>query len=776
MHIHLHLDTHIHLHFYTHTHTHSYTHLHLHTSTHPYTHTHTHTYQHIPAHTYAQAKSAQIRLWRETETRLREATQEANENVKHLTTLNKHFEDIFSGTPQAIAEALPNLLSKVKMVRLMSKYLQNTKNMTGILVKITNRLITECKRYICRDGSLWKQESTALIAKFRACMQLNHEYQSQYRITKHERVGGGVRELPFMFDESQIFAKFEHFSSRLEKLIEIFSVHQVVQNLCGLSSNDIIVVSNNKISNRDTASPAKTNNPGSSRLGSTTDLFADADAGLNSSGPIPRGRMSINALSSARPGTPADLFGDVGLSSSTSDMRNRLHSSSHLHSTHASGSVSQNKAQGMLGLNDVCEPYWKAVEMIKKRPYDLLDYTCTVFNTDYEYMCLVTNALESDLQDFIHTMFTHIEGTDQALDLLSRFETLMQRDNLRAYLSTKYIDIFANFSSDLDSVAHMYETQKHEPPIARYAPPVAGRISWVRHMLKLIEVPMHKFRNHAALMLSKESKAIIKKYNKIARTFVEYEMMWERTWVNLIDEARQGLNATLLVRHPETNMLHVNFDHAVLQLLREARYMRELEIAIPPSAQSVQDREQEIKVHIQKLKFMLKEYEGLLRLLVPDLKLLYAPYLSELESLLRPALTMLTWTSTSVEGYITQFMSSLESIHDMCKKVKDTWDNRIQRNLKVISRVQLVSMPDKVVATELFVSEQESIIRVRSTVIDQQSLAIGTAINDIVQMMLALPAENTNKTLHSNDIAQTVDKLWELVYQVRYPYVKHTFV
>jgi hypothetical protein len=46
---------------------------------------------------------------------------------------------------------------------------------------------------------------------------------------------------------------------------------------------------------------------------------------------------------------------------------------------------------------------------------------------------------------------------------------------------------------------------------------VAGRIVWVRHLLKMIEIPMHKFSEHTALMISRDSKFIIKKYNQIAQ-------------------------------------------------------------------------------------------------------------------------------------------------------------------------------------------------------------------------------------------------------------------
>lgn len=54
---------------------------------------------------------------------------------------------------------------------------------------------------------------------------------------------------------------------------------------------------------------------------------------------------------------------------------------------------------------------------------------------------------------------------------------------------------------------------------------MAGRIVWVRHLLKMIELPMHKFRQHAALMISRDSKSIIKKYNQIAQAFVAYEVI-----------------------------------------------------------------------------------------------------------------------------------------------------------------------------------------------------------------------------------------------------------
>ena len=70
------------------------------------------------------------------------------------------------------------------------------------------------------------------------------------------------------------------------------------------------------------------------------------------------------------------------------------------------------------------------------------------------------------------------------------------------------------------------------------------------------------------------------------------------------------------------------------------------------------------------LGYILKEYETMMRTVIPDMKQLYRPYLSELELALRPALTVLTWTSTSVDEFIQNVIATMESISEMCRKVR----------------------------------------------------------------------------------------------------------
>lgn len=51
-----------------------------------------------------------------------------------------------------------------------------------------------------------------------------------------------------------------------------------------------------------------------------------------------------------------------------------------------------------------------------------------------------------------------------------------------------------------------------------------------------------------------------------------------------MDIARQGLCASLLIRHPETKKIFVNFDPEVIQLFSETRHMKSLDLEIPQAA------------------------------------------------------------------------------------------------------------------------------------------------------------------------------------------------
>lgn len=82
------------------------------------------------------------------------------------------------------------------------------------------------------------------------------------------------------------------------------------------------------------------------------------------------------------------------------------------------------------------------------------------------------------LQQFINRSFESITSIDLSLQLLKKFQEILQRDSLRADLDDKLNIIFQTYGGELESIQALYEHQKHSPPVPRNLPPVAGAITW----------------------------------------------------------------------------------------------------------------------------------------------------------------------------------------------------------------------------------------------------------------------------------------------------------
>jgi len=83
--------------------------------------------------------------WRSIELRVTEALNEAKDNVKYLQTLEKFIEPLYEGTPDGIKDTLPALMNSIKMIHTIARYYNTNERMTGLFIKITNQMISNCK-------------------------------------------------------------------------------------------------------------------------------------------------------------------------------------------------------------------------------------------------------------------------------------------------------------------------------------------------------------------------------------------------------------------------------------------------------------------------------------------------------------------------------------------------------------------------------------------------------------------------------------------------------
>ena len=568
------------------------------------------------------SKSRLLKKWKQLDNQITDAANEARDNVKYLSTLEKYTDPLYHGSVQGIIDGLPGLMNNVKMMHTIARYYNTTERMTRLFCKITNQMIANCKVGIMSKGKLWDQPIPDLLVALEGCQALNNYYQEQYRLTK-EKLMTQPKGKQFDFSENLIFNKFELFCKRVQKLTDMFST---IQQFSTLAKHNIE------------------------------------------------------------------------------------------------------------GMDSLIKNFFTIVDDFRRKPYDLLDYTKNQFDRDYLEFNVSIHELETALQGFINASFENIMSTEHALGMLKQFQAILQRDSLQADLDSKYMVIFHNYGLDLDTVQKLYEKFKNNPPMSRNAPPVAGNIQWARQLLRRIEEPMRKFQTNKTVMATKESKRIVKLYNKVARALIEFETLWHYAWGKSVEAAKAGLQATLIIRHPENGHLYVNFDREILQLIRETKCLQRIGVDVPDSAKMVLLQEDKFKNYHNMLSFALREYERVVVRILPVIQPLLQPHMEDLERKIQPGMATLTWTSMNIDSYLERVHAGIRKLEELVNKINDIVENRIEANLREIGKSLLVDLPaDESVSLDVFVAMQDKLVKQQSEWMDQKNFAVENAVHDLLE-------------------------------------------
>ena len=412
--------------------------------------------------------------------------------------------------------------------------------------------------------------------------------------------------------------------------------------------------------------------------------------------------------------------------------------------------------KSMDGIHQLVGSFQNIVDDFKMKSHDLLDFLNNRFDRDYVEFNVRISELESALQNFINQSFQNIASIEMSLKLLSKFQSILQHGSLKTDLESKFAVIFHNYGQELESLKDLYEKHRGSPQIVRNMPPVAGNIMWSRQLLHRIMEPMKKFHHNPLVMAGgKEAKRVIKIYNKMAKTLVEFEIVWHQAWVSSIETTKAGLNATLLIKHPEDQKYHVNFDSEILQLIRETKCLDRMgHVEIPESARMLLLQEEKFKTYYNELNHLLREYRRVTSLVKPITANLLKPHLDHLEFQLRPGMVQLTWTSMNIDGYLKSVWDSLDELEQLIAGVNDIMDSRVDTNLRLVSRVLLADLPEdnRLVSLDDFVDIQERHVRQTTEWLVAKNQEIEAAVNDMLGTIVAFPLDSHVRGISESEI------------------------
>ncbi|XP_070767347.1 dynein axonemal heavy chain 5 isoform X1 [Enoplosus armatus] len=579
------------------------------------------------------AKSKLIKSWRELDTRITDAANEAKDNVKYLYSLEKFCDPLYNSDPVSMVDAIPGLINAIRMIHSISRYYNTSEKITSLFVKVTNQMITACKAYITNNGSnsIWDQPQQVVADKIKAAIHLNQEYQRYFHKTK-EKLEQTPSERQFDFSEMYIFGKFDTFQRRLNKILEMFSTI------------------------------------------STYSALQDS---------------KIEGLE-----TVATRF-------QTAEMQGK----------------------------------WEAIVLnMKKKHYSFLDQRRTDFDVDYEEFCKSTAELHNQLKSFMDSTFEKIQNTERALNVLKKFERLGIPD---LGIEEKYQRILQNYGRDIEMVSRIYMKQKLDPPIGRDLPLVAGRIMWARQLSSRIQGPMDLFQQHTGVLSTPEAKRIIRNFNRVARVLLEFEMLYHHSWMKKMEDARVGLQASLLVRSPETGELFVNFDPEILTQIREANCMTRMNLEIPPFAALLQQKQDTLKKNYNKLQLMLSENTRVRAKIQSAFEQLAVPHVAKVDEAIQPGLTSLNWTSLNIDKYLSRIDKALVDLELLMDRVNDLVEFRIDAVLQEMSGSTLCVLPeDEPVTCEEFVQTTRDLCIRQAQSLHTKSSLVEEAANELINMLL----------------------------------------
>lgn len=150
-------------------------------------------------------------------------------------------------------------------------------------------------------------------------------------------------------------------------------------------------------------------------------------------------------------------------------------------------------------------------------------------------------------------------------------------------------------------------------------------------------------------------------YASISASLREYENLKIEEWGRDVEASSQAkLMLPLLIRDPNKSLLSVNFDPALVRLLREVKYFLLLGLMVPDSALEVYKRVETFRRWTGNLDLTVKKNNDVLLQLLPVEKPLVKPYLDKFDRVVNTGLSQMNWNSNDINDFIEE---SMEQVH-----------------------------------------------------------------------------------------------------------------
>ncbi|KAL8020331.1 putative AAA+ ATPase domain, dynein heavy chain region D6 P-loop domain-containing protein [Plasmopara halstedii] len=155
---------------------------------------------------------------------------EAKDNVKFLTTLERHFKNIASGSFSTIADTLPSMMNAIRMVWIISRHYNTDERMVPLMERIAHEIVDKVAVEINIHTILRQSPEKALRVIEEAKIVLESWHRTYQNV--RERIEASGTDHRWEFDRKRLFEQTDYMAKICENLQEVATVlHQFHQFL-----------------------------------------------------------------------------------------------------------------------------------------------------------------------------------------------------------------------------------------------------------------------------------------------------------------------------------------------------------------------------------------------------------------------------------------------------------------------------------------------------------------------------------------------------------------
>jgi dynein heavy chain len=328
------------------------------------------------------------------------------------------------------------------------------------------------------------------------------------------------------------------------------------------------------------------------------------------------------------------------------------------------------------------------------KSFDPLDPNDKEFAKEYAAFMQMINEMDKRLGLIVCQAFDECSNCESVYKLIDMMGTLLHRPLVHENFKIKYPLLVKMVNEELDVIKKLYNHQISLSQTAngihvhKNMPKVAGTLRWSQELKERTKLTVDKLRSlDQEVTETPMSTTVFSKCDEMLVLIKNFEVEVFHEWSEGVDTiAKSNLEKPLLVKETKNDLdlIHVNFDPKLVALLREVKYLNQLDEcqAIPDSAVNVFSSDDTYHKFLQNLNVVVASYNNVKETVLDVEEPLIEERMNAIDAQLDKGITQLNWTSEAAWEYIEM---TRDMVRDLEKKVQLAKAN-VEEMIKIMNK------------------------------------------------------------------------------------------